>query len=118
MWKVDGVDDATGWVEARGMWGRSQAGTLEALREMEARRSLPLLGLDSDNGGELLNHHLIAWLQKRDRAALMTRSRPYKRHDNAHVKQKNWTHIRQWLGYERHDNPEVVGRINELTRGP
>ena len=48
----------------------------------------------------------------------MTRSRPYKKDDNAHVEQKNWTHIRQWFGYERHDNPEVVGRINALTRGP
>ena len=48
----------------------------------------------------------------------MTRSRPYKKDDNAHVEQKNWTHIRQWFGYERHDNPEVVARINALTRGP
>ena len=118
VWMVDGVDDATGWVEARGMWGRGQAGTLEALRDMEARLPCPLLGLDSDNGGEFLNHHVMAWLQKRERPVFMTRSRPYKKDDNAHVEQKNWTHIRQWFGYERHDNPEVVGRINELTRGP
>lgn len=48
----------------------------------------------------------------------MTRSRPYKKDDNAHVEQKNWTHIRQWFGYERYDNPEVVALINALTRGP
>ena len=118
VWMVDGVDYATGWVEARAMWGRGQAGTLEALRDMEARLPFPLLGLDSDNGGEFLNHHVMAWLQKRERPVFMTRSRPYKKDDNAHVEQKNWTHIRQWFGYERHDNPEVVGRINELTRGP
>ena len=46
----------------------------------------------------------------------MTRSRPYKKDDNAHVEQKNWTHIRQWFGYERHDNPEVVERINVLIK--
>lgn len=47
----------------------------------------------------------------------MTRSRPYKKDDNAHVEQKNWTHIRQFFGYERHDNPEVVERINVLAKG-
>ena len=98
VWMVDGVDYATGWVEARGMWGRGQAGTLEALRDMEARLPFPLLGLDSDNGGEFLNHHVMAWLQKRERPVFMTRSRPYKKDDNAHVEQKNWTHIRQWFG--------------------
>ena len=45
-----------------------------------------------------------------------TRSRPYKKDDNAHIEQKNWTHIRQWFGYERHDNPEVVPLLNALTR--
>jgi hypothetical protein len=47
----------------------------------------------------------------------MTRSRPYKKDDNAHIEQKNWTHVRQNFGYERHDNPEVVEPINRLTKG-
>ena len=47
----------------------------------------------------------------------MTRSRPFKKDDNAHVEQKNWTHVRQNFGYERHDNPEVVGSINALAKG-
>ena len=118
VWMLDGVDYATGWVEVRGMWGRGQAGTLEALQDVERVLPFPLLGLDSDNGGEFLNHHVLGWLQKRERPVFMTRSRPYKKDDNAHVEQKNWTHIRQWFGYERHDNPEVVERINALTRGP
>ena len=46
-----------------------------------------------------------------------TRSRPYKKDDTAHIEQKNWTHIRQWFGYERHENPEVVPRLNALTTG-
>ena len=48
----------------------------------------------------------------------MTRSRPYKKDDNAHIEQKNWTHVRQWFGYERHDNYEVVERLNSVARGP
>jgi len=118
VWMVDAVDYATAWVEVRAMWGRGQAGTLTALKDIEAGLPFPLLGLDSDNGGEFLNHHVLHWLQKRPRPVFMTRSRPYKKDDNAHVEQKNWTHVRQSFGYERYDNPEVVGRINALVKGP
>ena len=117
VWMVDGVDYATTWVEVRAMWGRGQVGTLAALRDVEASLPFALLGLDSDNGGEFLNHHVLSWLQKRPRPVFMTRSRPYKKDDNAHVEQKNWTHIRQCFGYERHDNPEVVERMNVLAKG-
>jgi len=117
VWMVDGVDYATTWVEVRAMWGRGQAATLEALRDVEASLPFPLLGLDSDNGGEFLNHHVMSWLQKRKRPVFMTRSRPYKKDDNAHVEQKNWTHVRQNFGYERYNNPEVVPLINVLVKG-
>jgi hypothetical protein len=117
VWMVDGVDYVTAWVEVRAMWGRGQVGTLAALQDVEASLPFALLGLDSDNGGEFLNHHVLSWLQKRKRPVFMTRSRPYKKDDNAHVEQKNWTHIRQCFGYERHDNPEVVTPINALVKG-
>src|SRR5213593_3232764 len=117
VWMVDAVDYATTWVELRAMWGRGQVGTLAALRDMEASLPFDLLGLDSDNGGEFLNHHVLSWLQKRPRPVFMTRSRPYKKDDNVHVEQKNWTHIRQCFGYERHDNPEVVELMNALVKG-
>jgi hypothetical protein len=118
VWMVDGVDYATAWVEVRAMWGRGQAGTLAALQDVEKSLPFALLGLDSDNGGEFINYHVLSWLQKRARPVFMTRSRPYKKDDNAHVEQKNWTHIRQWFGYERHDNPAVVELINKLVKGP
>jgi hypothetical protein len=117
VWMVDGVDYATTWVEVRAMWGRGQVGTLAALQDVEASLPFSLLGLDSDNGGEFINHHVLKWLQKRPQPVFMTRSRPYKKDDNAHVEQKNWTHVRQSFGYERHDNPDVVEPINELVKG-
>jgi hypothetical protein len=118
VWMVDAVDYATTWVSVGAIWNRGQAATLAALQQMEQKLPFPLLGLDSDNGGEFINHHVLAWLQKRPRPVFMTRSRPYKKDDNAHVEQKNWTHIRQWFGYERYDNAEVVPLINELVSGP
>jgi hypothetical protein len=118
VWMVDGVDYATTWVELRAMWGRGQAGTLAALQDIEAGLPFSLLGLDSDNGGEFLNHHVLKWLQRRPQPVFMTRSRPYKKDDNAHVEQKNWTHVRQCFGYERYDNPELVAPMNALVKGP
>ena len=117
VWMLDGVDYATTWVEVRALWGRGQFGTLAALQDIEASLPFSLLGLDSDNGGEFINHHVLKWLQKRPKPVFMTRSRPMKSDDNAHVEQKNWTHIRQWFGYERHDNPELVEPMNELAKG-
>lgn len=115
VWMLDGVDYATTWVEVRAIWGRGQAGTLAALQDIEQNLPFALLGLDSDNGGEFLNYHVMKWLQQRPRPVFMTRSRPYKKDDNAHVEQKNWTHIRQNFGYERHDNPEG-GRADQCAR--
>jgi len=117
VWMLDGVDYATTWVELRAMWGRGQVGTLAALQDMEACLPFSLLGLDSDNGGEFLNYHVLKWLQQRRRPVFMTRSRPYKKDDNAHVEQKNWTHVRQCFGYERHDHPELVEPMNVLVKG-
>ena len=98
VWMVDGVDYATTWVELRAMWGRGQHGTLAALRDVEASLPFALLGLDSDNGGEFINYHVLRWLQQRRQPVFMTRSRPNKKDDNAHVEQKNYTHVRQCFG--------------------
>ena len=116
-WLTGSITRRPGWRCGR-CGGGGQSGTLAALQDVEASLPFSLLGLDSDNGGEFLNHHVLSWLQQRRRPVFMTRSRPYKKDDNAHVEQKNWTHIRQWFGYERHDNPEVVGLMNELAKGP
>jgi hypothetical protein len=118
VWMLDGVDYATTWVEVRAMWGRGQANTLAALQDLEASLPFALLGLDSDNGGEFINHHVLHWLQKRPQPVFMTRSRPYKKDDNAHVEQKNWTHVRQCFGYERYGHPDLVEPMNALLKGP
>ncbi len=114
---LDGVDYATTWGEGRAIWGRGPAGTRAALPDIEANLPFARLGLDRDKGGEFLNYHVLPWLQKRARPGFMTRSRPFKKDDNAPVEQKNWTHVRQNFGYERHDNPEVVEPIDARAKG-
>jgi hypothetical protein len=118
VWIIDNTDICTTWVEMRGMYGRGQHATVEQLREIELAQPFAWQGLDSDNGGEFINRHVLSWCQsQRAQPIFYTRSRPYRSNDNAHVEQKNWTHVRHWFGYERHDNPEVVFLINQLTRG-
>jgi len=117
-WMLDGVDIRTTWNELRATPNRSQAATLEQIRDVEASLPFELLGLDSDNGGEFINHHLVGYAQQRARPLALSRGRPYRKNDNAHVEQKNYTQVRQWFGYERYDNPVVVPLINALCKGP
>lgn len=86
------VDIGTGWTEPRALENRGRHCTLRQLPDLEASLPFALLGLDSDNGGEFLNHHVVAWTGQRPRPILLTRSRPCQKHDNAHVEQRNWMH--------------------------
>jgi hypothetical protein len=116
-WMLDGVDIRTDWTEQRALENRGQHCTLRQLQDVEASLPFPLLGVDSDNGGEFINHHVEAWLRQRSKPVHFTRGRPYHKNDNAHVEQRNWTHVRQHFGYERYDNPAVVPLINALCKG-
>jgi hypothetical protein len=111
---IDFVDIATGWTEQRAVWGKGETGVLEQIKDIESTLPFPILGFDCDNGGEFLNYHLQRHFTDRKQPVQFTRSRAYHKDDNAHIEQKNWTHIRQWLGYERLHNPRVVPLLNDL----
>lgn len=113
---IDGVDIATGWTEQRAVWGKGETGVLEQIEDIENTLPFPLLGFDSDNGNEFLNRHLFRHFTKREIPVQFTRSRAYHKDDNAHVEQKNWTHVRLWFGYHRIENPKAVKLMNELYK--
>jgi hypothetical protein len=117
LWMLDGVDIRTDWTEQRAVENRGQHAVLGQIRDVEGSLPFALLGIDSDNGGEFLNHHLAQYLQQRERPVYFTRARAYHKNDNAHVEQRNWTHVRQHFGYERYDNPAVAALINALCKG-
>ena len=108
------TDVHLGWCESRAILGKGEEGVVAALEQI--RRSLPfaLRGIDSDNGSEFINHHLVEYC--RERGIAFTRSRPYKKNDNAHIEQKNWTHVRRIFGWDRRDTPEAIAAMNELYR--
>lgn len=116
-WMFDAVDVHTTWNEMRGLPNRSEAATLLEIRDVEASLPFALCGVDSDNGGEFINHHLARHLQERPKPVAFTRSRPYRKNDNAHIEQKNYTQVRQWFGYERYDHAAVWPLVNALCKG-
>jgi hypothetical protein len=109
------TDVHTTWVETAAVLGKSQAAVQAALEELRQALPFRLCGIDSDNGTEFINQHLWHYCQARD--IQFPRGRPYKKDDNAHIEQKNWTHVRKLLGYVRYDTPAACAAIHALYRG-
>lgn len=114
IWSLTSVDIASGWAEVRAIWNRGQHATREGLQEIKTSQPFDLKGIDSDNGAEFLNHHVHGWLKELE--IKQTRSRPYRKNDQAHVEQKNYTHVRLLLGYDRLEHPELLPALNKLLR--
>ena len=114
VWTLTMTDIITGWTECRATWNKGSQGVLEQIQAVENLLPFPLKGFDCDNGSEFLNQHLLRYFTDHPQQPAFTRSRPYKKNDNAHVEQKNWTHARQLFGYDRLDNVALVPLMNEV----
>jgi len=114
VWSLTLTDNYSGWTELAALWGNSGSEVCVGLRRIESRMPFAILGFDGDNGSEFLNTVLESYLLGRRRNIIWTRSRPYKKNDQAHVVQKNFTHVRQLLGYGRYGEIELVELVNDL----
>lgn len=106
------VDVVTGYSRRQAILGRSQKAVLEALQHILAQWPGPVWGLHTDNGSEFLNNHILRFTKTH--GLQFTRSRPYKKNDNAHVEQKNRVLVREVVGYERYDTPQHVQWLNTI----
>lgn len=106
------TDIHTTWVESGAVLGKSQERVCAQLDALRQQLPFALAGIDSDNGTEFINAHLYRYCQTH--RIQFTRGRPYKKDDNAHIEQKNWTHVRKLLGYVRYDTPEAVAAMNAV----
>lgn len=111
---VNQTDILTTWVESRAVLGKGEEAVVNALDEMAQALPFSLKGLDSDNGSEFINWHLFRYCEKHKIQPF--RGRPYKKDDNAHIEQKNWTHVRKLMGWDRYDTKEAVEAMNDLYR--
>jgi hypothetical protein len=108
------TDIHTTWVETRAVLGRGEGRVQTALEEIRQALPFRLRGIDSDNGSEFINSNLLRYCQAQE--IQFTRGRPYQKDDNAHIEQKNWTHVRKLVGYWRYDTPAALAALNDLYR--
>lgn len=108
------TDTITFWYEAEAIMGKSQRAVEATIEEIEKRLPYPLTDIDSDNGTEFINENMKRYANRRK--ITFTRSRPYKKNDNAHIEQKNFTHVRKIIGYARLDTKEQKDMMNDLYR--
>jgi hypothetical protein len=111
------TDVATGWTLNRAVKNKAAVWVAQAVEHVRRALPFPLLGIDSDNGSEFINHHLLAYCESHK--ITFTRSREGNKNDGCHVEQKNWTHVRELVGYLRYDTDkelDLLNRIYELDR--
>jgi transposase InsO family protein len=106
------TDIATGWTINRSVKNKAAIWVFEALEHVIAQFPFPILGIDSDNGSEFINRHLMDYCIAHK--ITFTRSRPGNKNDGAHVEQKNWTHVRGLVGYLRFDTATELSLLNEI----
>lgn len=106
------TDIATGWTVNRSVRNKAQKWVFEALQHVVKVFPFPILGIDSDNGSEFINAHLLAWCTEHQ--VTFTRSRAGNKNDGAYVEQKNWARVRELVGYYRYDTPGELAKLNEI----
>lgn len=114
FWMLNATDRKVQWDVLAPTWNRGQHATLEALRHIQGKFPFEMRAVHTDNGGEILNHHVAAWLGKRKRPPFLWRSRPRKSNDNAHVEEKNRSSGRQLFGEMRLDCPDLRDELGKL----
>ena len=108
---LDVTDIFTGWTETEAILNKAQIHTLNGLKNIRRRFPFKLRGFDSDNGAEFINYDLKKYCD--EEGILFTRSRPYRKNDNCHVEQKNWSLVRRNIGYQRYEGQEAVDLLNK-----
>ena len=111
-YSFDLTDIGSTWVETRSVLGKGEVGIVKTFSEMSEVLPFQVPDIDSDNGSEFINRNLCGYCH--DRKIGFTRGRPYKKDHNAHIKQKNWTHVRKLIGWDRYETPESVAALNDL----
>ena len=106
------TDIATGWEEMVAVKNKAQVWVFAGIKSVKERLSFSILGLDSDNGAEFINAHLLRYCEEEH--ITFTRSRPYRKNDSCFVEQKNWSVIRRAVGYGRYDTDKELNILNEL----
>lgn len=109
---LDLTDILTGWTETEAVLGKAQGRIISGLNCIKDRIPFSLTAIDPDNGSEFINWQLFTYCMEKQ--IEFTRGRPYAKNDNAHIEQKNWTHVRKIFGYKRRETENELKLMNDL----
>jgi hypothetical protein len=109
---LDVTDIASGWTETQAVRNKAQVFVVAALQQIRARLPFPLLGIDSDNGSEFINGHLLRYATTEH--LTFTRGRAWRKNDGCYVEQKNYSVVRRAVGYARYEGALATRVLNEL----
>lgn len=115
IWSLTVTDEYSGWTENRAIYGKSGSTVTAAFASILWCLPYKAQQINTDNGTEFINDQLQKFLVD-EQGLKFTRSRAYKKNDNAHVEQKNFTHVRELFGYERYDREELTFVMNEIYK--
>ena len=116
VWTLTVTDDLTLWTQNRAIWNKGQEATCAAFLYLLREMPFMVRSINTDNGSEFINYHLQRMLKERYKRCKLTRSRPYKKNDNARAEERNRHKVRELIGYERIDNEQCVFLLNQVYR--
>ena len=116
VYTVTLTDIYSGWTENRACWTKKAKEVLKQVRRIEANLPFFITGFACDNGSEFLNEDFYKYFSKRQAPIHFVRRRPYQKNDNCYVEQKNYTHVRKLLGYDRLEDKHLIGLINDIYK--
>ena len=116
VWTLTVTDDLTLWTLNRAIWNKGQDSTCTAFLYLLREMPFMVRSINTDNGSEFINHHLQRMLKEKYKRCKLTRSRPYKKNDNARAEERNRHKVRELIGYERIDNEQCVFLLNQVYR--
>ena len=116
VWTLTVTDDLTLWTLNRAIWNKGQDATCSAFLYLLREMPFMVRSINTDNGSEFINHHLQRMLKEKYKRCKLTRSRPYKKNDNARAEERNRHKVRELIGYERIDNEQCVFLLNQVYR--
>ena len=118
IWSLTVTDEFSGWTENRAVFGKNAKNVLPAIESIHRALPFETISFNVDNGSEFLNGRIYEYFKAIGELKTipfpMTRSRSYHKNDNAHVEQKNWTHVRQLFGYDRFESKDLLPLMNEI----
>ncbi len=110
LFTLDLTDIASGWTDFEAVLNRSQPVVFQGIQSIRDRLPFPLLGIDSDNDSAFINDQLLRYARREH--ITFTRCRPYKKNDQAHIEQKNWSIVRKTVGYDRYEGARAAKALN------